>query len=181
VLPVGDVAVSALCTVSALVDKPLTLLPSEAVLFIVSETLDEEIVEPRRHHSACNFGKYMVVFGGISSKNQHFNDLKYLDLKELKWYNKEYKYSDSELERFLEGGLARHAMVAQFNQHDSYPLYSNNYDIREGLYIFGGSNQGGEFSTLLQLRLNKYIPVMHRLEPSGLPPSSVEPLVHRQN
>jgi hypothetical protein len=46
VLPVGDVAVSALCTVSALVDRPLTLLPSEAVLFTASETLEAEMVEP---------------------------------------------------------------------------------------------------------------------------------------
>jgi hypothetical protein len=124
---------------------------------------NEEVVEPRRHHGACHFGKYMMIFGGISSKNQHFNDLKYLDLKELKWYGKEYKTSDNELERFLEGGLARHAMVAQFNQHENYPLYSNNYDNREGIYIFGGSNQSGELSTLLQLRLNKYTPILHRL------------------
>jgi len=105
----------------------------------------------------------MIVFGGISSKNQHFNDLKYLDMKELKWYGKEYKYDDSELERFLEGGLARHAIIARFNQHDSYPFYSKDYGNQEGLYIFGGSNQSGEFNILLQLRLNKYTPVMHRL------------------
>lgn len=58
---------------------------------------NEEIVEARRHHGACIFGKYMIIFGGLSSKSQHLNDLKYLDLKELKWYSKEYKCADEEL------------------------------------------------------------------------------------
>lgn len=54
-------------------------------------------------------------------------------------------------------------MVAQFSQRDSYPMYSHEYDLKEGFYIFGGINQSGEVSTLMQLRLNKYTPVMHRL------------------
>jgi hypothetical protein len=49
------------------------------------------MVEPRKHHGACIFGKYMFVFGGINSKNKCLPDIKYLDLKELKWYGKEYK------------------------------------------------------------------------------------------
>lgn len=52
---------------------------------------NEEIVEPRRNHGASIFGKFMVVFGGINNKNHYLRDFKYLDLKELKWYNKEYK------------------------------------------------------------------------------------------
>lgn len=142
---------------------------------------NEEMIEARRHHGACHFGRYMFVFGGISSKNIHLSDLKYLDLKELKWYGKEYKCADSELERFLEGGLGRHAMTSQFAHREAYPIYSSDYDNKEGMYIFGGSNQSGEFSVLLQLRFNKYVPVLHRLEPAGLPPSPVDPVLHRHN
>jgi hypothetical protein len=69
----------------------------------------------------------MMIFGGISSKNKYLSDLKYLDLKELKWYGKEYKAHDSELEEFLEDGLGWHVMVAQFQQRESYPLYSSTY------------------------------------------------------
>jgi hypothetical protein len=53
-------------------------------------------VEPRRNHGAAIFGKFMVVFGGINNKNKCLNDFKYLDLKELKWYAKEYKIADEE-------------------------------------------------------------------------------------
>lgn len=45
-LPTGDAPVSGLSTVRALVDAPLTLLPSEAVPLTASETLDEETVPP---------------------------------------------------------------------------------------------------------------------------------------
>jgi hypothetical protein len=43
------------------------------------------MMEPRRNHSALIIGKYMLVFGGINTKKDYLNDLKTLDLKELKW------------------------------------------------------------------------------------------------
>lgn len=33
----------------------------------------------------------MIVFGGMNAKKQYLNDLIYLDLKELRWYHKEYR------------------------------------------------------------------------------------------
>jgi hypothetical protein len=36
-------------------------------------------------------GKYILVLGGISTKKEYLGDFIYLDLKELRWYRKEYK------------------------------------------------------------------------------------------
>jgi len=33
----------------------------------------------------------MIILGGINMKKDYLNDLVYLDLKELRWYHKEYK------------------------------------------------------------------------------------------
>ena len=42
-------------------------------------------------HAYALMGKYMIVFGGISSKRSFLKDFVYLDLKELRWYQKEYR------------------------------------------------------------------------------------------
>ncbi len=52
---------------------------------------NEDTIEARRSHSAVLMSKNMVVFGGMSSKKQFLGDLVYLDLKELRWYHKEFK------------------------------------------------------------------------------------------
>lgn len=52
---------------------------------------NEDTVESRRSHSAILMSKNMLVFGGMNSKKQYLSDLLYLDLKELRWYHKEYK------------------------------------------------------------------------------------------
>ena len=36
-------------------------------------------------------GKYMLIFGGMNTRRQNLQDFIYLDLKELRWYEKEYK------------------------------------------------------------------------------------------
>ena len=46
---------------------------------------NEEIVEPRRQHSACIIGKHMLVYGGINTKKEYLSDLKILNLKALEW------------------------------------------------------------------------------------------------
>jgi hypothetical protein len=33
-----------------------------------------------------------MIFGGINTKKKYLNDFKYLDLKQLKWFNKDYKF-----------------------------------------------------------------------------------------
>ena len=48
----------------------------------------EELVEGRRAHAYGLMGKYMLVFGGINSKRGFLKDFAYLDLKELRWYQK---------------------------------------------------------------------------------------------
>jgi hypothetical protein len=52
---------------------------------------NEESVEPRRCHTATLFGRYMIIIGGINSKKEYLSDFVYLDLKELRWYHKEYR------------------------------------------------------------------------------------------
>ncbi len=42
-------------------------------------------------------GKYMLIFGGMNTKREFLNDFIYLDLKELRWYHKEYKIEGKEL------------------------------------------------------------------------------------
>jgi hypothetical protein len=58
----------------------------------------------------------MLVFGGINTKKEYLNDLKILDLKELKWESKEYKVEEEDLDGFLKFGLAKHCAFTYFNE-----------------------------------------------------------------
>lgn len=81
----------------------------------------------------------MLIFGGINTKREFLNDFIYLDLKELRWYHKEFKTEGKELNDYMETGLARHKIVSSFkNSHKNFPLYSSEYSDQEGLLIFGG-------------------------------------------
>lgn len=88
-------------------------------------------------------GKHMLVFGGVNTKKDYLNDLKVLDLKELKWQPLEYKVESEALARFMKDGLAKHCAFTYFNERESYPLFSKTYEDVEGMYVFGGSNQLG--------------------------------------
>ena len=71
-------------------------------------------------------GKYMVVFGGMNTKREFLSDFVYLDLKELRWYHKEYKTEGKELTENMMTGIARHKMVGHFKPvHKTLPLYSS--------------------------------------------------------
>lgn len=48
----------------------------------------EELVEGRRSHSCALMGKYMLILGGINTRRGFLKDFLYLDLKELRWYQK---------------------------------------------------------------------------------------------
>ena len=75
--------------------------------------------------------------------------------------------------------MAKQAVFTHFKQRDSYPLYSKTYESNEGMYLFGGSNQLGLDSGMLQFRFEKRISVLQRVFPKGMPPSSVYPVVHQ--
>lgn len=50
----------------------------------------------------------------------------YLDLKELRWYHKEYKTEGKELTENMMTGIAKHKMVGHFKPvHKTLPLYSS--------------------------------------------------------
>jgi len=44
-----------------------------------------EIIEGRRNHAACQFFKYMLISGGINSKNVYMNDYWIFDLNSYIW------------------------------------------------------------------------------------------------
>ena len=58
---------------------------------------NEDTIEARRSHSAVLMSKNMIVFGGMNAKKQFLSDLVYLDLKELRWYHKEFKTEGKDL------------------------------------------------------------------------------------
>lgn len=87
---------------------------------------NEEAIEGRRSHGAALMGKYMIIFGGMNTRREYLRDFVYLDLKELRWYHKEYKVEGRELNEDLDSGIAKHKMVSHFkNTHKNYPLYSS--------------------------------------------------------
>ena len=143
---------------------------------------NEENVEARRSHGALLMGKYMLIFGGMNTRRQHLQDFVYLDLKELRWYEKEYKVEGRELAEQMQTGLAKHKMIGHFRStHKNLPLYSSEYNDSEGAYIFGGQFGNTEENTLLFLGFNKYNPYLKKLEYGGMPPSSTDPLLERLN
>lgn len=138
---------------------------------------NENTIEARRCHSAVIVGKHMLVFGGVNTKKEYLNDLKVLDLKELRWDSKEYKVESQDLDAFLQFGLAKHFAFAHFADRESYPLYSKAYDDKEGVYVFGGTNQLGAENLLLHLSLKWRTPRLSKVYPSGFPPSCLNPAV----
>lgn len=89
-------------------------------------------------------GKYMLVLGGINTRREFLNDFMYLDLKELRWYHKEYKVEGKELNENMDSGFARHKIISNFKpSHKSFPLYSSQYSDSEGLLMFGGTFGNG--------------------------------------
>lgn len=122
-------------------------------------------------------GKHMLVFGGINTKKEFLNDLKILDLKDLRWDIKEYKVDSQALDDFLKFGLAKHFAFTYFNERESYPLYSKTYDDKEGMYMFGGTNQLGGENLLLHLSTKWRMPRLSKVETSGFPPSTVNPII----
>ena len=73
-------------------------------------------------------GKYMIIFGGLNMRREAYSDLVYLDLKELKWYQKEFIIESPSLNIDLESGIAHHKGLANFRKkHKNLPLYSSEY------------------------------------------------------
>lgn len=86
------------------------------------------LIEPRRSHGAVIVGKLMVVFGGINTHTGYLKDIKYLDLRLMAWMNLDYEIETQELEEFLLHGIAKHVMVANFeNREGSTRLYNKDY------------------------------------------------------
>jgi hypothetical protein len=78
----------------------------------------------------------------------------------------------------MESGIAKHKIIAHFrNTHKKLPLYSSEYNEHEGLYIFGGFFGNGSENVVLFLGFNNYNPYLKKLEYTGIPPSSLDPLV----
>ncbi len=45
------------------------------------------------------------------------------------------------------------------------------------MYVFGGGYGNGQENVLLQMSFNKYIPVIRKVDYSGMPPSSIDPIL----
>ena len=82
----------------------------------------------------------MLVVGGINMKKDYLGDFVCLDLRELRWYHKEYKIEGRELEEFLSHGIAKHAAWSTFKNRKTYPMYSSEYQDHEAIFFFGGFN-----------------------------------------
>jgi hypothetical protein len=118
----------------------------------------------------------MIVIGGINSKKEYLNDFVYLDLKELRWYHKEYRVEGKEFEEYFHSGIAKHAAVSTFKPRKNYAFYSSDYDESESIFCFGGSNGNEEPNILFHLVFNKFVPTFKRVEFTGSPPSPVGPI-----
>lgn len=82
----------------------------------------------------------------------------------------------------METGIAKHKIVSSFkSSHKNFPLYSSEYSDHEGLLVFGGTYGNGEENVLLFMGFNKYNPYLKRVEYSGIPPSSIEPIAEKIN
>ena len=139
---------------------------------------NEVAVEPRRSHGAVIVGKQMLIFGGINSSREHLRDMKFLDLRELKWIDLDYKIETPELEEFLIHGIAKHVMVGNFKPREGHnKLYHKDYKETEGVFIFGGTNQVGIRSVLIHINMKRRVPRLFKLYPVGYLPSGVNPIV----
>ena len=100
-------------------------------------------------------------------------------MKEFRWSHKEYNIEGSDLLNYMNSGLAKHQSIPVFKQRKSYPLYSADYEDHEGIYFFGGSNENDEENYLIQMKFDKYTPVLKRVNYTGTAPSHVDPLLER--
>ena len=79
-------------------------------------------------------------------------------------------------------GMAKHQMLSTFkSSHKTLPLYSSEYTDEEGILVFGGSFGNGEDNVVSFFAFNKYNPHFKRVDYSGLPPSSHDPIIEKVN
>ena len=81
----------------------------------------------------------------------------------------------------METGIAKHKAVAIFKERKHLPFYLAEYAEHEGIYVFGGGFGNGQENVMLQISFNKYIPVVKKVDYSGIPPSSLEPIMEKYN
>lgn len=73
-------------------------------------------------------------------------------------------------------------MLSHFKgSHKTLPLYSSEYADDEGVYVVGGTYGNGDDNIISFISFNKYNPCIRRVDYSGIPPSSVDPVVERVN
>jgi hypothetical protein len=77
----------------------------------------------------------------------------------------------------METGIAKHKAIASFKERKHLPLYSADYADYEGVYIFGGGFGNGQDNIILHMSFNKYVPVLKKVDYSGLPPSCIDPVL----
>ena len=114
-------------------------------------------------------------------KKDYLSDLVYLDLRELRWYHKQYRVEGKEFEEFFQHGIAKHAGASTFKPRKSYSFYSSDYQDNEGIFYFGGFNDQEEENIVFQLVFNKLLPTFRRIEYSGTAPSPISPIVETYN
>lgn len=154
---------------------------------IIIYSLNENIIKPgkcnnnkmnvpwRRNHIANSIGCLMIVHGGYNDESVILNDFLGLDLSNLVWNKLKIDYSRCE-----PIGLAYHSscIVLSPNTKANPKLSIYNFDKgsentkMEGLYIFGGiTNKGDYTNDLFILKLGKSPIVFNKIQTIGAKPA----------
>lgn len=111
-------------------------------------------VQARRNHVAVIFGRYMLIHGGINTYGEYLNDIKVLNLTNMKW-------SECFVENEEESGIAHHAAVEVFhpdrrrlslNKMGELPQPPKLPHIpHEGIYFYGGKLETGKILNTIRV------------------------------
>ncbi|KRX07512.1 hypothetical protein PPERSA_11061 [Pseudocohnilembus persalinus] len=124
-------------------------------------------IHPRRHHTACIMGKYLVIYGGLDKKQEFLSDISYYNFEKSTWKNLKlarqmppvaYHTCQAVFHPF------RKNQTIKFQQLNDLKLKPFHDIVYEGLYFFGGIDQNNQINGTLKV-----------IEPDQQPLSWTEP------
>lgn len=110
------------------------------------ESFPAEKSNPRTFHGQCAYGEYLLVSGGISSKDRLLTDFMMYHVDKGYWCELVIPKMPAEMKK----GFAKHRMINVMWRRKKYAVYEQEpilYESdkklvkEEGIYLFGGEDQ----------------------------------------
>jgi len=144
------------------------------------------LYKDRLNHVAGNVGYHMIVYGGINECNQYLNDISVFDMQTLVWVERFENTKAPALAYSASCVVISKEKMELLNELKSFGAFEVPEVVKiqererrrtkvikyEGVYIFGGKTEDGDYSSKLGvIRIGRYPLEYSELQCTGKPPS----------